>query len=109
MTVRLPVAFLGLGVMGAPMAVNLANRGFPVIAWNRTPDRPGVILAQQAGVKVVSTLAEAVADCSFIFTCLGDVPDVETVLLGEQGVVHSARPQSLIVDFSTIGAQAAQA
>jgi 3-hydroxyisobutyrate dehydrogenase len=109
MTVRLPVAFLGLGVMGAPMAINLANRGLPVIAWNRTPNRPGVALAQQAGVKVVPTLAEAVADCPFIFTCLGDVPDVEAVLLGESGVVHFAPPQSLIVDFSTIGAKAAQA
>ncbi|MGL5035895.1 MAG: NAD(P)-dependent oxidoreductase, partial [Microcystaceae cyanobacterium] len=102
------LAFLGLGVMGGPMAANLASKGFAVTGWNRTSDRPGVEIASASGVKILPTIAEAVKQAQIIFTCLGDVPDVEEVLFGDQGVIHSALPQSLIVDFSTIGPKAAQ-
>lgn len=102
------IAFLGLGVMGAPMAANLVKSGATVFAWNRTPNRPTVEIARQAGVTVVSTLREAVESASVIFTCVGDVPDVEAVILGEEGVATFARPHALIVDMSTIGPQAAR-
>ncbi len=102
------IAFLGLGLMGAPMAANLAHQGYSVIAWNRNSDRPGIEIAQQGGATIVSSIAEAVANAEIILTCVGDVPDVKEVLLTDQGVINYARPNSLIVDMSTIGSNAAK-
>lgn len=102
------IAFLGLGLMGSYMAANLAKQGYEVIGWNRTPDRPEVPIAIAAGVDVVKNLQDAVAEVKLIFCCLGDVPDVQEVLLGNTGVANYAQPKSLIVDMSTIGSQAAQ-
>ncbi|BFM39078.1 3-hydroxyisobutyrate dehydrogenase [Synechocystis sp. LKSZ1] len=93
--------------MGAPMAANLARHGHALTVWNRTPDRPGLTLAQAAGAKVANSIAEAVSQAQIIFTCLGDVPDVTAVLLGEGGVLENAPPHSLVVDFSTIGRETA--
>jgi 3-hydroxyisobutyrate dehydrogenase len=100
------MAFLGLGVMGASMTANLAKAGLNVKAWNRTPNRPGVEIAKQAGAIIVPSIKEAVESAHFIFTCLGDVPDVEEVILGTEGVAKYAQPGSLVVDFTTIGSQA---
>lgn len=102
------LAFLGLGVMGGPMTANLARGGYQIKAWNRTQNRPGVAMAEMAGATIVSTIADAVSDAEIIFTCLGDVPDVEAVILGDQGVVSFAQPGTLIVDMSTIGPNAAR-
>ncbi len=102
------IAFLGLGLMGGPMAANLAHQGYSVMAWNRTSDRPGVEIAKKAGATIASSIAEAVARAEIIFTCVGDVPDVQEVLLADRGVVNYARPHSLIVDMSTIGSKAAK-
>lgn len=106
------LAFLGLGVMGGAMAANLMQHDpenpQTVYGWNRTPDRPGVKIAADAGVTVVPTLQEAVQFADVIFTCVGDVPDVEEVLLGDNGVIQYAKPGSLIVDTSTIGSEAAK-
>jgi 3-hydroxyisobutyrate dehydrogenase len=103
------LAFLGLGVMGAPMTANLIRHGFAVNAWNRTATSPGVAIAREAGAKISPTLSEAVANAEIIFTCVGDVPDVEAVILGTEGVIQSARSGTLIVDMSTIGSRSAQA
>ena len=102
------IAFLGLGLMGGPMAANLARQGYHVLAWNRSKDRPGIEIAQQGGAIITDSIAKAVAQAGIIFTCVGDVPDVKELLLGEQGVVKYARPHSLIVDMSTIGSKAAK-
>jgi 3-hydroxyisobutyrate dehydrogenase len=102
------IAFLGMGVMGGPMAANLARQGFPLMVWNRSPDKPGLHQAQQAGATVCDSIKEAVENADIIFTCLGDVPDVEAVLFDRGGVIDHAQPNSLIVDFSTIGRVAAQ-
>ncbi|ACK65370.1 3-hydroxyisobutyrate dehydrogenase [Rippkaea orientalis PCC 8801] len=101
-------AFLGLGLMGSAMSANLARQGFSVKGWNRTSDRPGITIAKEAGVRIVSSLKEAVESADFIFTCVGDVPDVEEVILGEKGVINYAQSGALIVDFSTIGSEAAR-
>ncbi|MDJ0536313.1 MAG: NAD(P)-dependent oxidoreductase [Xenococcaceae cyanobacterium MO_207.B15] len=102
------IAFLGLGLMGAPMAANLARKGYAVTAWNRTSDRPGIKIATEAGVKVVASIEEAVKTAEVVFSCVGDVPDVKEVLLRETGVVNFASPHTLIVDMSTIGSTAAR-
>ena len=102
------IAFLGLGVMGGPMTANLSRKGYSVKAWNRTPNRPGVEIAAKAGATVVPSLREAVESADVIFSCVGDVPDVEEVILGAQGVVKFAKPGALVVDMSTIGSNAAR-
>ena len=93
------LAFLGLGVMGRSMTSNLIKKGFSVKAWNRTA---------LAGVPLVRSIEEAVSNTEIILTCLGDVPDVEEVLLGSQGVINYALAGSIVVDMSTIGSVAAQ-
>jgi 3-hydroxyisobutyrate dehydrogenase len=100
------LAFLGLGVMGWAMSANLVKSGFTVMGWNRTPTRATVQNAKNAGVNVVSTLENAVASSDIIFTCLGDIADVESVIL--DAVVKEAQANALIIDFSTIGSEAAK-
>lgn len=102
------ITFLGLGVMGGYMTANLAKNGCAVKAWNRTGDRPGVKIAADAGAEIVSSLSDAVRSADIIFSCLGDVPDVEEVLLGKAGIVNDAPKNALIVDTSTIGSTAAK-
>ncbi|BAU62719.1 6-phosphogluconate dehydrogenase NAD-binding protein [Stanieria sp. NIES-3757] len=102
------IAFLGLGLMGGAMAANIARRGYRVKAWNRTKNRPGIATAAEAGATIVDSIQSAVADAEIIFSCVGDVPDVEEVLLGKSGVIQYAQPSALVVDMSTIGSQAAK-
>ena len=103
-----PIAFLGLGVMGGPMAANLARSGYSVRAWNRTPNRPGIEIAKGAGAVIVNFIQQAVEAADVIFTCVSDVPDVEEVILGSEGVAKFAKPGALVVDMSTIGSNAAR-
>lgn len=102
------LAFLGLGVMGVPMTVNLARSQYSIKAWNRTSNQEIIEIVRQSGANVVNTIAEAVTNADIIFTCLGDVPDVEEVIFSQEGVIKSAQPHSLIVDFSTIGVKGAE-
>ena len=84
--------------MGGAMAANLARGGYSVKAWNRTPNRPGAEVAASAGATVVSSIREAVKAADIIFTCVGDVPDVEEVILETGGVAESAKPGALVID-----------
>ncbi|MEM6500965.1 MAG: NAD(P)-dependent oxidoreductase [Cyanobacteria bacterium P01_C01_bin.89] len=104
------IAFLGMGVMGSAMAANLAQarKETTIKIWNRTEDRPDIQRAIAAGAVQCYSIDEAVADASIIFTCLGDVPDVKAVLLGDDGVVNHAQPNTLVVETSTIGPGAAR-
>ncbi|GAB3204993.1 2-hydroxy-3-oxopropionate reductase [Marinactinospora thermotolerans] len=94
------VAFIGLGIMGLPMAVNLVKAGFAVTGYNRSPHKAEQ-LAQQGG-KAASSVAEAVRDADVVITMVPDSPDVEEVLLGEDGVFANAAPGTLVIDMSTI-------
>lgn len=94
------VAFLGLGTMGSPMAANLAQAGFRVTGWNRTPGRGEEL--RELGVDLAATPAAAVAEVDLVVVCVSDTPDVEAVLFGADGVVAGARPGTLVVDCSTI-------
>lgn len=101
------VAFLGMGLMGGYMAANLAKAGFDVSAWNRTAGRPGCKIAEEAGAKMVGSIKEAVSDAQVVFTCVGDIPDVEEVILGDNGICAFAPQGTVVVDTSTIGRPAA--
>ena len=101
------IAVFGLGVMGSPMAQNLARNGYRTVGYNRTPDRSSVLEAAKAGVQVVSSIAEAAENADIIFTCVGDEKDVHQIILGQGGIAEYAKPEALIIDCSTIGTTAA--
>jgi 3-hydroxyisobutyrate dehydrogenase-like beta-hydroxyacid dehydrogenase len=94
------VAFLGLGIMGRPMAVNLAKAGHEVTAWNRTPGK------QVEGARVVSTPAEAARGAEVVWLCVSDTAAVERVLFGPDSVESVLEPGMIIADSSTIAPSA---
>lgn len=94
------IGFIGLGIMGAGMAANLLRAGFPLTVWNRTRAKTGALAAAGAAVAPGPDALAAASD--IIITCVSDTPDVEAVILGQQGVAQGARPGSLVIDMSTI-------
>lgn len=100
------IAFLGLGVMGGPMAGHLARAGHHVVGYNRTASRAEAWRAKFAeeglNVDTARTPTEAVTGCSAVFACLGNDQDVETVTLGEGGALAAMQDGALFVDHTTI-------
>lgn len=94
------IGFLGLGIMGGPMAVNLAAAGHEVVGHNRS--RSKVDWLVERGGSAASGIADAVRDADVVVTMLPDSPDVEAVVLGEGGVLDNAREGAVLVDCSTI-------
>ena len=94
------VAFIGLGIMGLPMAINLVEAGHHVTGYNRSPEK--VKRLEAAGGRGANSVAEAVASAEIIFTMLPDSPDVEDVFAGEGGILAHAQPGALWIDASTI-------
>ncbi len=97
-------SFLGLGVMGAPMAGHLLKAGHEVIVWNRTESKSDAWVEAYGGAKA-STPAEAVAASDFVFSCLGDDPDVMVVY---EEVIPAAREGMVLVDHTTASAHLAR-
>ena len=95
------IGFVGLGIMGAPMALNLIKAGFSLKVYNRT-DRPRVQEVVDAGGKRVATAAAAANGSDVIITIVTDTPDAEKVILGEDGVLQTARAGATVTDMSTI-------
>ena len=93
------VAFIGLGIMGNPMAGHLAKAGHTVTGFNRHPNYEDL---EAAGGRGAGSLKDAVADADVVCIMVPDSPDVREVLEGEGGVFDSAKPGTLIVDFSSI-------
>ncbi len=94
------IAFIGLGIMGSPMAVHLQNGGHQVSGYNKQHDRSGPLV--DAGGRKADSIADAVADAEIVAIMVPDSPDVQDVLLGEEGVFGSAKPGTLVIDFSSI-------
>ena len=94
------VGFVGLGIMGGPMAANLVKAGFDVVGHNRSPE-PVRRLVEQGG-RGAEALADAVRDADVVITMVPDSPDVEAVALGEDGIYAHAKPGTLHVDMSSI-------
>jgi 3-hydroxyisobutyrate dehydrogenase-like beta-hydroxyacid dehydrogenase len=97
-------AFIGTGLMGAPMARRLLDAGFSVRAWNRTRAKLAPIIG--AGAVAAASPADAASHTDVVCLCLTDALAVESVLFGEDGVVRAVNPPPLLVDFSTIGPEA---
>ncbi len=94
------IAFIGLGIMGGPMAANLVDAGHDVVGYNRS--RPAVDRLVEHGGQGADSVAAAVAGAQVVITMLPDSPDVEDVALGEDGIYASAKPGTLHVDCSSI-------
>ena len=94
------IAFIGLGIMGSPMAVHLQNAGFDVVGYNRTPAKADQLV--KAGGRAAESVATAVAGADIIAVMVPDSPDVREVLAGEDGVFDHGKPGALIIDFSSI-------
>ncbi len=97
------IGFVGLGIMGQGMARNLLKAGFPVRVWNRTAARMEPLV--EAGAQAGSSPADVAAHSDITIVCVSDTPDVEAVVLGENGIIHGAAPNSLVIDCSTISPQ----
>ena len=94
------VGFVGLGIMGAPMARNAMKAGFPVTVTNRTPDRAKPLA--EAGATVARTPREVAERCDLVVTMVTSSPDVEAVTFGSDGIAAGAHPGLLVIDMSTI-------
>jgi len=95
-----PVGFIGLGVMGRPMALNLLKAGFPLVVHSRSRGPVDALVA--AGARAEASPAGVARQTEVIVTMLPDSPDVQLVLAGPAGVFGAVRPGAVIVDMSTI-------
>ena len=105
MTDRARVAFLGLGVMGFPMAGHLVTAGHAVTAWNRSAARADEWLAGYPAGATAATPAAAVEGASVVAMCVSNGAAVREVLLGPDGAMHKLDPGAVVVDHSTISAR----
>lgn len=94
------LGFIGLGIMGKPMTQNLLKAGYPVIIHNRS--RPAMDELAQAGATIAQSPKQVAQQADVVITCLPDSPDVETVILGSDGVLEGAKAGMLCIDMSTI-------
>ena len=98
------LAFLGLGVMGFPMAGHLAAKGHQVTVYNRTPAKAEAWVAQHGG-GAAPTPAAAAKGADFVMACVGNDDDLRAVCLGEAGAVAGMAPGAIFVDHTTVSAQ----
>src|SRR5262245_46464122 len=97
------VGFIGLGIMGRPMAKNVLAKGFALAVYNRSS--AAIEELAKLGAQACQSAREVAERSDVILTCLPDSPDVEQVVLGSNGVLEGARPGSIIADMSTIAPQ----
>jgi 3-hydroxyisobutyrate dehydrogenase len=98
------VAFLGLGVMGFPMAGHLAAKGHSVTVYNRTPAKADAWVAKHGGA-LARTPAEAAASADFVMSCVGNDDDLRQLCTAADGAFAGMRPGAVFVDHTTVSAQ----
>ncbi len=94
------IGFIGLGIMGRPMALNLLKGGHALTVWARRPASMQPLL--DAGARAADSPVEAARGSDLVISMVADAPDVAEVMLGEHGVVHGAAPGLVAIDMSTI-------
>jgi 3-hydroxyisobutyrate dehydrogenase len=97
------VAFLGLGVMGYPMAGHLMAQGHEVTVFNRTQEKAQAWVEQHGG-EMAATPADAVRSADVVFACVGNDDDLRSVCLGETGAFGSMKPNAIFCDHTTVSA-----
>ena len=95
-----PIGFIGLGIMGKPMAKNLLNAGYPLVVHNRSQKAVQELTA--LGAKTAASPSEVAGQVSLLITMLPNSPDVADVALGQRGICHGAKKGLIYVDMSTI-------
>ncbi len=95
------VGFIGLGIMGRPMAKNLMDAGYELVVHNRSPEKAEE-LVKDGNATAAGSPKEVAEACGIVITMLPDSPDVEAVVAGEGGVLEGIRDGALLVDMSTI-------
>lgn len=103
----LRTAFIGLGVMGFPMAGHLAAAGHTVVVYNRTRAKAAAWVERHGGEAAPSPAAAA-GQADFVFACVGNDDDLREVMLGEAGVLAGAGPGAIVVDHTTASAKVAR-
>ena len=102
------VAFIGLGVMGFPMAGHLKEKGgHDVTVYNRTAAKAEE-WAKKHGGRSAATPAEAAKDADFVFTCVGNDDDLRSVTLGETGAIAGMKAGAILIDNTTASAEVAR-
>jgi len=101
------LAFVGLGLMGSPMAVRLARAGHPLRVWNRTAAKCGPAVA--AGAVLAASAADAARGADVVFMCLADTRAVEAAVFGPQGIAEGIGAGAVLVDFSSMAPDATRA
>lgn len=94
------LGYLGLGLMGGPMALRLATAGYALRVWNRSPDKTEPLVA--AGAEVAATPRAVAEGSDIVFTCLTDTAAVEAVVFGADGIASGASQGKVLVDFSSM-------
>lgn len=94
------IGFIGLGLMGKPMAHNLLKAGFPLTVFNRS--QPAMTELASVGAAIAASPRDVAVQSDVVITCVPDSPDVEAVVLGDNGILAGARPGMLYIDHSTI-------
>lgn len=94
------VGFIGLGIMGQPMAINLVKAGFEVSVFNRSRDKASPL--EQAGARVAANPADAARGADYVMSIVSDSAASEQVLIGKDGAIESLKPGALVIDSSTI-------
>lgn len=100
------IGFIGLGIMGKPMALNLIRANYPLAVYARRKESAAPLI--EAGAAFYATPSELAAHCDIIITIVGTTSDVEEVLLGKHGIIHGAKPGCIVIDMSTISANETQ-
>ena len=103
------IGFVGLGIMGGPMAANLARAGYPLVVHNRSRSKVEQFVAEHQHAEAAATPKEVAERTNVVVTMLPDSPDVEQVYLGEDGVIAGARAGQLLIDMSSIAPSVARA
>jgi 2-hydroxy-3-oxopropionate reductase len=103
----LKVAFIGLGVMGYPMAGHLQQKGLKVCVYNRTQDKAAQWVTQYGGA-MASTPAAAALDADLVMLCVGNDQDVRSVVYGDEGVMSTMKPGAVLIDHTTASADLAR-
>lgn len=94
------IGFIGLGIMGQPMALNLVKAGHSVTVFNRTAEKAAPL--KEAGARVAATPGEAAAQADFVISIVSDTAAVEEVVLGQNGILGTLKSGAIVIDSSTI-------
>ncbi len=100
------IGFIGLGIMGQPMCLNLLKAGYSITAFNRTASKLEAVVKK--GAKKADTPAQVAKESDIVITIVTDSEDVEQVILGQEGVMYGAKAGSVVIDMSTISPSVTQ-